>query len=75
MCQIEHRCLPAAAGLVAACWTLHWIVLAAGVGVLAAAAAGAFLVVLGIVGGAVAVPEGETAETATHLPGPARHGN
>ncbi len=74
MRQIDHRRLPAvAAGLLAACCTLHWILLAAGVG--APAAAGAFLVVLGIVGAAVAVPEGETAETAPHPPGLARHGH
>jgi hypothetical protein len=76
MRQVDHRRLAAvAAGLIAACSTLHWILLAAGVGALAVSSAGAFLVVVGIVGAAVAVPECETAETATHLPGPARHGH
>jgi hypothetical protein len=50
MPDVERRLLPAAAGLLAACCTLHLILLAAGVGALAAAATGASLVALGVAG-------------------------
>jgi hypothetical protein len=51
MRRIDLRRLPtAAAGLLAVCCTAHLILLAAGVGALAAATAGASLVALGIVG-------------------------
>jgi hypothetical protein len=46
--RVERRLPAAAAGLAAACCTLHVTLLAAGVGALAAAAAGASLVGVGV---------------------------